>query len=85
MAEVLALTRNPHDRLAAALRLLDVAQAEQRTAVNAFRENLGVLRDTTSKLQDSVQGWKRAVDATSRDMEAAREVARTLSATAARM
>lgn len=85
MAEILPLTRNPQDRLQAALRLLALAQEEQRTALNAFRENLYVLRDTTAKLQDSVHGWNRAVTATGKDLEAAREAVRTLERTAAAM
>ncbi|TPG61022.1 hypothetical protein EAH89_00155 [Roseomonas nepalensis] len=85
MAEILPLTRSPQDRLQAALRLLAAAQAEQRAAISAFRENLYVLRDSTTKLQDSVHGWHRAVAATGRDLETAREAVRTLEATAARM
>lgn len=85
MAEILPFTRSPQDRLQAALRLLALAQEEQRTAVNAFRENLYVLRDTTAKLQDSVHGWHRAVAATREDLEAARESVRALERTAAAM
>ena len=85
MAEILPLTRSPQERLQAALRLLAAAQEEQRAAVNAFRENLYVLRDTTAKLQDSVHGWNRAVAATGKDLEKAREAVQTLARTAAAM
>lgn len=83
MAEILSLTREPQDRLNAALRLLSIAQAEQRLAINAFRESLYDLRDSTAKLQASVHGWHRQVAATGRDLDAAREAVRMLQGTAA--
>jgi hypothetical protein len=85
MAEILPLTRNPQDRLRSALRLLTLAQEEQRSALNAFRESLYALRDTTAKLQDSVHGWQRSVAATGRDLATARHTVRALEETAARM
>ncbi|HEY8614239.1 MAG TPA: hypothetical protein VIL69_23510 [Roseomonas sp.] len=85
MAEILSLTRHPQERLQSALRLLAIAQEEQRGALEEFRESLYALRDSTSRLQASVHGWQRQITATGRDVEAAREAARTLEATAARM
>ncbi|SHI91109.1 hypothetical protein SAMN02745194_01347 [Roseomonas rosea] len=85
MAEILPLTRDPQDRLQSALRLLAIAQEEQRGAINAFRESLYSLRDSTQRLQASVHGWQRQLAATGREVDTAREAVRTLGATAARM
>jgi len=85
MADILTLSRSPQERLQAALRLLAAAQNEQRAALNDLRENLYVLRDSTAKLQASVHGWDRAVTATALDVQAAREAARRLEDTAARL
>jgi len=85
MADILPLTRAPQQRLDAALRLLAVAQADQREALNAFRESLYELRDSTGRLQASVHGWQRQMAATGRELEGARGTVAQLQATAARL
>ncbi|MBP0444010.1 hypothetical protein J8J14_04400 [Roseomonas sp. SSH11] len=82
MSEILPLTRTPQDRLETALRLLAIAQEEQRAAVNDFRESLYTLRDSTQQLQASLHGWQRQLAATGRDINQARDAVRKLQATA---
>ncbi|MCR0981311.1 hypothetical protein [Roseomonas populi] len=85
MAEILPLNRAPLERLQSALRLLAVSQDAQRAAMNNFRESLYELRDSTAKLQASVQGWHRRVGDTGRELAKAQDAVRTLGDTAARM
>jgi chromosome segregation ATPase len=85
VADILSLNRSPQDRLQSALRLLALAQDEQRAALNAFRESLYELRDSTSRLQASVHGWQRQVSETGRELNTARAAVATLQKTAARL
>jgi hypothetical protein len=83
MAEILPLTRGPQDGLQSAPRLLSVAQEEQRAALGDFRESLYALRDTTARLQDSVQGLRRNLAATGRELGTTRQTVLSLQVTGA--
>jgi hypothetical protein len=85
MAEIIPLTRTPKDRIESALRVLAVAQAEQKRALNEFRESLYLLRDRTARLQDGVHGWHRALGDAQAGATLANQAARRLEATTARL
>ena len=82
MADILPFPQKPDDRLRAALRLLDQALAEQKRAVVEFRVNLAALGGAVAGLETSMETYRGSLTQTSDGVQAARDAAHRLEATA---
>jgi hypothetical protein len=82
---VAAFPQRPEDRLRLALRRLDEAIGEQSVATAGLREAIGDLSRTMSRLGESVNGFRGALDSTAGEIDRAMAASRRLEATAARM
>ncbi len=84
-AELLSFPDTPDRRLRRALRMLDEALAEQRTAVAAFRDNLAALDGAVSGLSGSAMALHGALEGAAAETARAMLAAQELTATAALM
>ncbi len=75
----------PANRLASALSRLAEAQDAQKRALAEFRTALGGLRAEATKLEGSVRDWDGEVRRLGQQAGTARQAARALERTAARM
>lgn len=82
---VAAFPARPEDRLRLALRKLDDAIGEQSAATAGLRQAIGDLSRTMSRLGESMNGYRSALDSTAAEIERALTASRRLEATAARM
>lgn len=73
------------DRLRLALRHLDEAIGEQSAATASLRAAIGDLSRTMSRLGESVNGYRSALDSTASEIERALTANRRLETTAGRM
>jgi peptidoglycan hydrolase CwlO-like protein len=79
---VLTFPDAPERRLRVALRQLDAALAEQRSAVAAFRAELGSLKGALAGLEDSALALKAQLGETAEEAVLARQACATLLTTA---
>jgi transposase len=84
-AELVAFPDTPERRLRRALRALDQALAQQRSAVTALRGELAALGQAVAGLQGSTQGLRGALDGAAADCAKARAASLELMKTAEMM
>ncbi len=84
-AAVAVFPQRPEDRLRLALRRLDAAIGEQSQATASLRDAIGDLSLTMSRLGESVNGYRGALDTTAAEIERALSASRRLETTASRM
>ncbi|MDB5415767.1 MAG: hypothetical protein JWR10_4102 [Rubritepida sp.] len=81
-ADILPFPQKPEDRLRAALRSLEAALDDQKSAFDEFRSNLVDLGGAVSGLETSVQEYRGTLAKTAQDLQLAGSQARRLEATA---
>lgn len=82
---LIAFPSTPEARLRVALRQLDSALAEQRSAIAAFRREMSVLADAVSHLASTTAALQTELDTVAQDNARARSAADLLANTAAEM
>ncbi len=83
--DLIAFPHRPDDRMRLALRRLDEALEEQRTAVAAWRAEIGLLAGATRGLDDSLQEFRHGLGDLAGAARQAQEEAARLERTAEAM